>query len=46
MSTTSLTENDILEILREVIDPEIGLNIVDLGLIYSVQIHGPRCSCR
>src|SRR5262249_52882373 len=35
-----LDENVVLETLRQVIDPEIGCNIVDLGLIYSVQVQG------
>lgn len=34
MIATPLTDELVLETLRQVIDPEIGCNIVDLGLIY------------
>ncbi len=33
-------EAEILESLKDVIDPELGINIVDLGLIYSVRVEG------
>jgi metal-sulfur cluster biosynthetic enzyme len=46
MNTSSLTETTILETLREVIDPEIDCNIVDLGLIYSVDIQSGVVSVR
>jgi metal-sulfur cluster biosynthetic enzyme len=36
--TTMLNETLVLETLRQVIDPELGCNIVDLGLVYSVTI--------
>ena len=33
-----MKEETIREILKKVVDPEIGVNIVDLGLVYQVQI--------
>lgn len=33
-----VTKDEILEKLAQVIDPELGLNIVDLGLIYDIDI--------
>jgi len=42
MTTNVITEETILEILRQVIDPELGCNIVDLGLIYSISITGQK----
>ncbi len=35
---TEVTKERIEEILKTVIDPEIGINIVDLGLIYDIEI--------
>jgi metal-sulfur cluster biosynthetic enzyme len=35
---TVLNEQTVLEVLRQVIDPEIGCNVVDLGLIYAIAI--------
>lgn len=29
--------DEILEAMKEIIDPEIGVNIVDLGLVYGLQ---------
>ncbi len=32
------TRENILEILKWVVDPEMGMNIVDLGLVYDIDI--------
>lgn len=34
------TEEAILEVLKTVYDPEIPFNILDLGLIYGIEIEG------
>lgn len=31
-------KEEILEVLKGVIDPEIGINIVDLGLVYDIGV--------
>ena len=35
---SSLQEDVVRENLRTVVDPELGVNIVDLGLIYGIEI--------
>ena len=36
------TKKDILDKLEKVMDPELGINIVDLGLVYEVDVQGKR----
>lgn len=33
-----LTDGVVFEALKEVYDPEIGVNIVDLGLVYGIEV--------
>jgi len=35
-----ITKKTVLDQLKKVLDPELGINIVDLGLIYDVKVSG------
>ena len=35
-------QEDVLEALRDVVDPELGINVVDLGLVYGVDVDAER----
>jgi len=41
-----ITEEQAREALKQVEDPEIGLNIIDLGLVYEIDIEGSTVSIR
>lgn len=30
---------DVEEAMRDVVDPELGINVVDLGLVYGITVH-------
>ena len=32
------TEDDVTEAMKDVVDPELGINVVDLGLVYGVEM--------
>jgi metal-sulfur cluster biosynthetic enzyme len=36
---TRPSEDDVMEAMKDVVDPELGINVVDLGLVYGVQVH-------
>ena len=38
----TISPEQVTEALREVFDPELGMSVVDLGLIYDVRIEGDR----
>ena len=38
MTTATITKDVVLEALHDVFDPEIPVNVVDLGLIYGVEV--------
>ncbi len=40
------TREQIVEVLRQIYDPEIPVNIYDLGLIYGIEIKGDKVKIR
>ena len=37
-ATPITPDDDVLEALKDVVDPELGINVVDLGLVYGVHV--------
>ena len=40
MTSDSVTHEAVVEALRDVYDPEIPVNVYDLGLVYEIQLTG------
>ena len=37
-ATATVTVDDVTEAMKDVVDPELGINVVDLGLVYGVHL--------
>ena len=38
VGTATASRDDVVEAMKDVVDPELGINVVDLGLVYDVHI--------
>lgn len=36
--TGATSSDDVIEAMKDVVDPELGINVVDLGLVYGVDV--------
>ncbi len=34
------SQDDLVEAMKDVVDPELGINVVDLGLVYGIDLDG------
>ncbi|MGH3355169.1 MAG: metal-sulfur cluster assembly factor [Nocardioidaceae bacterium] len=37
-----VSEDDVTEAMKDVVDPELGINVVDLGLVYGVKVEDAK----
>jgi metal-sulfur cluster biosynthetic enzyme len=37
-ASSSVSTDDVTEAMKDVVDPELGINVVDLGLVYGVHV--------
>ena len=35
---SAVSKDDVIEAMKDVVDPELGINVVDLGLVYDVHL--------
>jgi metal-sulfur cluster biosynthetic enzyme len=40
------TKDEVVEALRQVEDPELGMDIVELGLLYDVEVEGDKVTIK